>query len=133
MDESQRKLIRFIIAVTLIVPPVMHFAGHYRSMYRWMTYIPLAIAVPRLLEREPMRAPSFARRIALAAQHSSFARLIIVDLSRVRDASTDAFADLILLRRYLLRRGRDLRIDGLRDRAAKVYEVNRLGDVLPLR
>jgi len=29
--------------------------------------------------------------------------------------------------------GRDLRISGLHDRAAKVYHVNRLADVLPQR
>jgi len=40
----------FVILVTLLVPPVMHLAGHYRSPYRWMTYVPLAIAVPWLLD-----------------------------------------------------------------------------------
>ena len=49
-DARSRKFILFTVAVTLCVPPVMHLAGHFRSYYRWMTYIPLAIAVPRLLE-----------------------------------------------------------------------------------
>jgi hypothetical protein len=49
-SEADRKFIRFIVAVTLVVPPMMFMAGHYRSFYRWMTYIPLAIAAPRLLE-----------------------------------------------------------------------------------
>jgi hypothetical protein len=45
-----RKFMAFILAVALVIPPFMHFVGHYRSMYRWMTYIPLAIAVPRFME-----------------------------------------------------------------------------------
>ena len=51
-DKKDRKLILFIVSVTLFIPPAMHFAGHYRSYYRWMTYIPLAIALPRLLEAQ---------------------------------------------------------------------------------
>jgi hypothetical protein len=44
------RLILFILATTLVLPPVIQLAGHYWSDYRWMTYIPLTIAVPRLLE-----------------------------------------------------------------------------------
>ena len=47
---AARRFMVFIVAATLLVPLVMFFAGHYPSYYRWMTYIPLAIAVPRLLE-----------------------------------------------------------------------------------
>lgn len=47
---ESRRFIIFITAVVLLVPPFMHFVGHYRSYYRWMTYIPLTFAVPRLLE-----------------------------------------------------------------------------------
>jgi hypothetical protein len=45
-----RRFTKFIVALALVVPPFMHLAGHYQSYYRWMTYIPLALAVPRLLE-----------------------------------------------------------------------------------
>ena len=45
-----RQFALFMLAVTLLVPPGIYFAGHFPSYYRWMTYIPLAIAVPRLLE-----------------------------------------------------------------------------------
>jgi hypothetical protein len=44
------KFIPFVFLTTLVIPPVIQLAGHYWSDYRWMTYIPLAIAVPRLLE-----------------------------------------------------------------------------------
>ena len=40
-------------------------------------------------------------------------------------------AALVLLRRELLRRGRDLRLVGMRDRTRQVYAVNRLDAVLP--
>jgi len=50
MPDRQRRFIVSIVFMTLAIPPVMHLAGHYRSFYRWMTYIPLTIAVPRLLE-----------------------------------------------------------------------------------
>jgi anti-anti-sigma regulatory factor len=56
---------------------------------------------------------------------------VVIDLSRAADATTSAFARLVLLRRELLRRGRDLRLVGLRDRAARLYEVSRLEAVLP--
>ena len=44
------KFIPFVLLTTLVIPPVIQLAGHYWSDYRWMTYIPLALAVPRLLE-----------------------------------------------------------------------------------
>ncbi|CAN5528969.1 hypothetical protein BH09PLA1_BH09PLA1_27910 [soil metagenome] len=74
-----------------------------------------------------------ACRVERQALRNWFAHTIVLDLSRARDATTAAFADLILLRRRLLNDGRDLRISGLHDRAAKVYHVNRLTAVLPLR
>ena len=73
------------------------------------------------------------QRIRRAARRGTFARTIVIDLSRVLDATTDAFADLVLLRRELLRDGRDLRLTGLRGRAAEVYNFNRLRQILPLR
>ena len=60
------------------------------------------------------------------------ARTIIIDFSTVEDVTTSAFARLVLLRRELRRRGRDLRLTGLRARAARQYELNRLDAVLPM-
>jgi anti-anti-sigma regulatory factor len=59
------------------------------------------------------------------------ARQVVIDLGRVEDATTSAFAELVLLRRSLLAIGRDLYLTGLRDRAAGLFEVNRLDAVLP--
>src|SRR4051812_16304309 len=62
---------------------------------------------------------------------SEGAKRVVIDLARVEDATTSAFAQLVLLRRSLLRIGADLCLTGLRDRTAGVFEVNRLGSVLP--
>lgn len=62
---------------------------------------------------------------------ASGARSIIIDLSRVVDATTAAFARFVLLRRELLRVGRDVRLAGLHDQPAKLFEVHRLESVLP--
>ncbi len=59
------------------------------------------------------------------------ARTVTVDLSYADDATTAAFATLVLLRRAMLRDGRDLRVSGLRDRAKFVYSISRLEQVLP--
>ena len=56
---------------------------------------------------------------------------VVIDLNAAEDASTAAFARLVLLRRELLRDGRDLRLRGLRHRAADVWRVNRLNQILP--
>jgi anti-anti-sigma regulatory factor len=63
---------------------------------------------------------------------SQAARRIVIDLGRVEDATTSAFAQLVLLRRSLLRTGRDLCLTGLHDRPANIFQVNRLDGVLPL-
>ena len=56
---------------------------------------------------------------------------VILDLSGVDEVTTSAFARLVLLRRELRRQGRDLKLVGLRSRAEKLYEINRLNHVLP--
>lgn len=81
--------------------------------------------VHRFAHAEAMRVS----QTALAAARR--ARLIVIDMSRVDEATTSAFARLVLLRRELLRLGRDLRIAGLRDRAARLFEISRLDSVLP--
>jgi hypothetical protein len=58
-------------------------------------------------------------------------RTIIIDMKNAIDATTSAFARLVLLRRLLLQSGRDLRLTNLHDRVASLYQINRLATVLP--
>lgn len=60
------------------------------------------------------------------------ARTVILDLHEAVDATTAAFARLVLLRRDLLKDGRDLILSGLHDRTASLYRINRLSSVLPM-
>ena len=71
-----------------------------------------------------------ACRLACMASTSG-AQTIILDMSEVLDATTAAFARLVLLRRELLQRGRDLRLAALRGQPAKLLEVHRLDGILP--
>ena len=71
---------------------------------------------------------------ALCSQiRTSHAQTVVVDLREIEDATTAAFAKLVLLRRELLRDGRDLRLRGLRSRAASIWRISRLSTVLPLQ
>jgi anti-anti-sigma regulatory factor len=72
-----------------------------------------------------------ASRVFSAALYLGDVQQIVIDLGAVEDATTSAFAELVLLRRRLLRKGRDLCLTNLRARAAGLFEVNRLHDVLP--
>ncbi|HET6250988.1 MAG TPA: STAS domain-containing protein [Tepidisphaeraceae bacterium] len=56
---------------------------------------------------------------------------ILVDLHHASDATTSGFARLVLLRKILRAEGRDLCLVNLRERVAKLYQINRLHDVLP--
>lgn len=58
-------------------------------------------------------------------------KTVVVDLKHIEDASTAAFARLVLLRRDLLKGGRDLRLCGLHDRAESIWRISRLSSVLP--
>jgi anti-anti-sigma regulatory factor len=81
----------------------------------------------------PGRELSHAEACRLVAQAlEQAAKRIVIDLARVEEATTSAFAQLILLRRSLLRSGRDLCLTGLRDRTAGLFQVNRLETVLPV-
>jgi hypothetical protein len=71
-----------------------------------------------------------ACRLAELAAHSA-ARAVVLDVSRCRDASTSAFARLILLRSELLKGDRDVWLAGLCGRAKSLFEVHRLESVLP--
>lgn len=74
-----------------------------------------------------------ACRVYDLAMRCRSAPTVVVDMKHAADASTSAFARLVLLRRELLTAGRDLRLTNLRARAADVYKVNRLTAVLPVR
>src|SRR5947209_8164146 len=67
----------------------------------------------------------------LATATACTARKIIIDLARAQEASTSAFDRLVLLRRTLLKSGRDLRLTNLSAQAAALHKVNRLAQVLP--
>jgi len=69
--------------------------------------------------------------ISRLALRSGPAQRIVIDLHNAGEAETSAFAQLVRLRRSLLELGRDLSLFGLRDRAAGLYEVNRLDGILP--
>ena len=72
-----------------------------------------------------------ACRIADLVLGQGRAATVVIDLKNAVEATTSAFARLVLLRRLLLKTGRDLRLTNLRDRAASLYQVNRLAGVLP--
>jgi anti-anti-sigma regulatory factor len=72
-----------------------------------------------------------ADRVSHLATDGCTIRRIVVDMARADEATTSAFARLVLLRRTLLKAGRDLRLTNLHDRAASLYEVIRLNEVLP--
>lgn len=57
--------------------------------------------------------------------------IVFIDFQNIAETSTDAWARLVLLRRDLLRSGRDLRIVGLRGRAEALYELNGMARLLP--
>ena len=73
-----------------------------------------------------------ARAISKYVLQRHTARTVVIDLSHATDASTAAFATLVVLRRKLLLTGRDLQVRGLRERAENVFNVNRLQSVLPV-
>ncbi len=74
-----------------------------------------------------------ADAIHIAEQAWRFARprMVLLDLRRTTDATTAALARLILLRRRLLKAGRDLRIRGLTGRADALYRIARMERLLP--
>ncbi|MDB5174852.1 MAG: hypothetical protein JWN51_3625 [Phycisphaerales bacterium] len=68
--------------------------------------------------------------VSRMAFHSG-ARTVVIDMKYATDATTSAFARLVLLRRILRAAGRDLKLVNLRARAANLYEINKLDEVLP--
>lgn len=72
-----------------------------------------------------------AARLAQQALEQTQQEQLLIDCSQVCDADVFGFARLVLLRRELIARGADLLLSNLHDRAASVYEVNKLAGVLP--
>ena len=65
IDSFTRKFTLFVLAIALIVPPALHLIGHFFYYYRWMTYMPLAILAPRLLEVAENKISMPIRRFGL--------------------------------------------------------------------
>ena len=57
---------------------------------------------------------------------------VILDLNNSASATTAALARLVLLRRELRQQGRELLLTGVRQQPARLLEVHRLVEVLPL-
>jgi hypothetical protein len=74
---------------------------------------------------------SDACQVARYATASGGQGLVVVGLEQTCDTETAALARLVVLRRDLLRAGRDLRIAGLCGRANSLYEISRMAEVLP--
>ena len=74
---------------------------------------------------------SHAEACRLAERATRCDQTIVIDLSDCGDASTAAFARVVLLRRELLEAGRDLCLAGLHGQPARLFEVHRLDNVLP--
>jgi len=72
-----------------------------------------------------------ACRIAEVAIRRSDAETIVIVSERIEDPPPPASPRLVLLRRVLLKAGRDLRLVNLRDRAAHLFDITRLESVLP--
>ena len=72
-----------------------------------------------------------ACHLSRKALHGAGNRRIALGMGRVRDTSVAALARLVVLRRDLLRTGRDLRLLGLGGRAEAVYMVHHLERFLP--
>jgi len=59
------------------------------------------------------------------------ARDVIVDMGRVLEATLPALARLVLMRRELTQRGRDMRLAAVRGQPARLMENHRLQAILP--
>lgn len=56
---------------------------------------------------------------------------VVIDLKATSETSTAALAKLVRLRGQLLHNGRDLFVYGLKGRAKSMYEIYRMGKLLP--
>jgi hypothetical protein len=96
-----------------------------------MQYTAVTDASDRAVLREGTFTHDHARAVTRWAMRHGRSARVVIDFSLAPDATTAAFAALVLLRRQLLAQGRDLRLEGLAGRAYQVYCVNRLESVLP--
>ena len=85
----------------------------------------------KVSHRGPCLSYAEALQIAERLPRDRPARMVLIDLERTTEATTAGLARLILLRRELIKAGRDLRIVGLRSRANALYEICRMGKLLP--
>ena len=60
------------------------------------------------------------------------ARTVCVHLDEAEEATTGALAKLVILRRALLERKRELHVAGLRGRVLALYEMSKLHQLLPV-
>ena len=74
-------------------------------------------------------AKRLARNATAAVERGWTVRL---DLSRADHATTAALARLVVLRRELRKTGRDLCIAGLHGQPKRVFDVSRIGELLPI-
>ena len=72
-----------------------------------------------------------AARIARQVIQHGNNPLVMIDLSRAAEATTAAFARLLLLRHELMNRGRDLQLVGLTGRVRSLYNVLHMAHLLP--
>jgi hypothetical protein len=70
-------------------------------------------------------------RIDSQIRCSESSGMVIVDLTNTSETSTAALAKLILVRRYLMKSGRDLCISGLAGQPGAMYRIYRLTNLLP--
>jgi anti-anti-sigma regulatory factor len=70
-------------------------------------------------------------RIARKAIESRDCRTVLVNIGNARVASTAALAKLVVLRRELLKSGRDMRLVGLAEQPQQLRRICRLDTVLP--
>ena len=70
-------------------------------------------------------------RLAEQAHGERSAKLILLDLRSTSETSTAALAKLILLRRSLMKGGRDLRVTNMTGGADALYKICRLAGLLP--
>jgi ABC-type transporter Mla MlaB component len=84
-----------------------------------------------LIHEHRLFAHEDADRVSHWVIRDNQARRVVIDLKRAEEATTSAFARLVLLRRSLLRDGRDLQLVNLRQNAKALYDISRLRAVLP--
>jgi len=89
------------------------------------------MAATRIQHDETVLSASHVSLIADRLIRDRDSQTILLDLREAATTDTAALAMLIRLRARMLRRGQDLRLTGLNDRAHSLWELCRLGQALP--